>query len=151
VPDALDYEVSKSGDVYSFKTEQFLTLSDSATGYKTVRIDGKNRYVHELVLTTFKGKRPKGMEARHLDGDKLNCYEDNLEWGTPSQNVQDQVRHGTHYLLNKGELHPSTKLLDSEVVTIRAMASEGWSQTEIANMFGVSQRHIGMIIKGERR
>lgn len=57
-----------------------------------------NRYVHELVLTTFVDPCPKGMECRHWDGNPTNNALSNLLWGTPKENGQDRVRHGTSRL-----------------------------------------------------
>ena len=37
-----------------------------------------------------------GDVVRHLDGDKENNRAENLAWGTDSENMIDQVRHGNH-------------------------------------------------------
>jgi len=39
------------------------------------------------------------MEARHLNGQPLDCRAENLAWGTPRQNRLDSVRHGTHRMV----------------------------------------------------
>ena len=74
-------------------------------GYKVVRLaaDGKyvTWYVHALVLTAFRGSCPDGMVCRHLDGDPANNCLNNLCWGTQSENLLDEVRHGTHYLAKR--------------------------------------------------
>lgn len=54
------------------------------------------RTVHTLVAEAFYGPRPPGLVVRHLDGDELNVEAANLAYGTTSQNVLDEVRHGTH-------------------------------------------------------
>ena len=56
----------------------------------------KTRSVHSLVLEAFVGPRPVGMDCCHNDGDPANNTLGNLRWDTPSSNVLDQVRHGTH-------------------------------------------------------
>lgn len=56
----------------------------------------KNKYIHLLVLEAFAGSRPDGMEALHIDGNKINNNTDNLRWGTSSENNRDIVRHGRH-------------------------------------------------------
>jgi len=54
------------------------------------------RLVHRLVLETFVGPCPPGMECRHFpDDDKRNNRLDNLQWGTPKENAQDKIIHGT--------------------------------------------------------
>ena len=75
---------------------------------RAASIDGKqhNVTVHRLVLTAFRGHRPNGTEARHLDGDRSNNRLDNLEWGDHTTNMADQRRHGT---LRTGAEHPMSK------------------------------------------
>ena len=63
----------------------------------TVSVDGEHLKltVHLAVLEAFRGKRPKGAQARHLDGDRKNNRLVNLAWGTPKQNAADKRAHGT--------------------------------------------------------
>jgi hypothetical protein len=56
----------------------------------------KTFFVHDLVVTAFYGPRPLGKECRHHDGVGTNNCATNLSWGTRSENMQDEVRHGTH-------------------------------------------------------
>ncbi len=61
------------------------------------RKDGRYHYflVHRLVLETFIGPCPEGMEALHGDGNRHNNRRSNLRWGTRKENEADKVRHGT--------------------------------------------------------
>lgn len=54
----------------------------------------KKRDVAQLVLETFVGPRPEGMECCHEDGDSLNNELPNLRWDTHYANMQDAVGHG---------------------------------------------------------
>ena len=60
-------------------------------GYQSmvVRLGGKNRSVHSLVLETFCGPRPKGMVGMHLNGDPGDNRLSNLAWGTQQKNIID--------------------------------------------------------------
>lgn len=60
--------------------------------------DGKQKTVrvHQLVAEAFIGTCPKGMQARHLDGNRMNPCLSNLEYGTATQNEADKKQHGTH-------------------------------------------------------
>lgn len=58
-------------------------------------------WVHRLVLVTFEGPPPKGMECLHRDGDPTNNRLDNLRWGYRSENVQDALRHGRNHNASK--------------------------------------------------
>lgn len=67
-------------------------------GYLGIHLfkNGKPRWhsVHSLVLATFVGVRPEGMETRHLDGDQKNNDISNLKYGTTAENTQDRTKHG---------------------------------------------------------
>lgn len=52
---------------------------------------------HHVILMTFFGPKPDGLECRHLDGDPSNNRIDNLKYGTRAENVQDAIRHGTFH------------------------------------------------------
>lgn len=101
------YEVSDLGRVYSFprlgtsggilspgwtgtKPKQYLTVG------LCLKYDRRFYKVHHLVLSAFTGDRPKGLLACHIDDDTSNNCLDNLKWDTPSGNMLDRVRNGTH-------------------------------------------------------
>jgi len=111
------------------------------TGYYTVHlsvdaIQDKRRYVHVLVLTTFVGPCPDGMQCRHLDGNRANNHKDNLAWGTITENHQDKILHGT----------VGTKLKADDVLEIRRRYASGEKQKDIAKDFGVDQVNISHIV-----
>lgn len=56
---------------------------------------GSHQFIHRLVLMTFVGPCPEGMEACHLDGDVLNNGVENLRWDTHESNMGDKKEHGT--------------------------------------------------------
>lgn len=62
----------------------------------TLYRDGKPRQVriHVVMLESFVGPRPPGMEALHRDDDPMNRSLENLYWGTPIQNAKDKIRNG---------------------------------------------------------
>ena len=65
-------------------------------GYYSVKLGRwKRARLHRLILESFGGPCPEGMECRHLDGDRSNNVLNNLAWGTRSENRADQVLHGT--------------------------------------------------------
>jgi hypothetical protein len=106
------YEVSDLGNVRSLdrfvpkekkprKGKLLKPRNDvKGAGYRYVNLSKngipKKINVHILVLEAFVGPRPFAQaHARHLDGDRTNPALMNLVWGTPSENAQDKVLHGT--------------------------------------------------------
>lgn len=97
-------EVSDRGNVRSLKGRQLnprrYETKPGGPQYWRVYIPApvaRSRYVHRLVLEAFVGPCPPGMECRHLNGDSGDNHLRNLQWGTPSENQFDKVRHGTHH------------------------------------------------------
>ena len=104
------YEVSDLGRVRSLprprvRAARLLAANPGDNGYPIVSLrrdgQGHSRRVHVLVAEAFIGPRPPGQVIRHLDGDSLNNSLTNLAYGTPSENIKDQVRHGTHPFAKK--------------------------------------------------
>lgn len=103
------YGVSEDGRVWTRHRQRVgglvdrwreLRVSTTKRGYKKVYLKGGldkpvNKQVHHLVLETFTGPRPEGMECRHLDGNPANNALSNLKWGTAHENYLDRVEHGT--------------------------------------------------------
>lgn len=101
VPGYNIYYVNKEGEVWSIRgSGRILKQYTNKRGYRTVSLSNghekKTHMVHQLVLLTFVGARPRGMMGCHTDGNALNNRLSNLRWDTPSSNSIDTVTHGTH-------------------------------------------------------
>lgn len=68
-----------------------------------LRVDSVRRVrpISSLVLEAFVGLRPPGLQTCHNDGDSTNDHLSNLRWDTPSENMWDKTRHGTHHNIRK--------------------------------------------------
>lgn len=86
--------------------ESLRSLSPNHKGYPKVTLwkDGKlvTRVVHRLVLESFVGPRPDGMECRHLNGNRQDARLSNLAWGTPMENAADKFDHRTLPNMGRG-------------------------------------------------
>lgn len=112
IPGFTRYQASTDGQIRSvgFNGRSSVILRQQITGrrkYRTVTLRDdalgaqRRRPVHVLMLLAFRGARPPGMVARHLDDDPArNCIA-NLCWGTPSQNAMDLVANGNHHNARK--------------------------------------------------
>jgi hypothetical protein len=92
--------VVRKGDSHRSVTERILRPGLHQRGYQTVSLwhNGKKskRNIHQLVLAAFRGVCPEGQVACHNDGNPANNWLDNLRWDTQSNNLRDEVTHGTH-------------------------------------------------------
>lgn len=122
------------------------------TQYRVVGLskNGKAKLflVHRLVLLTFVGPPPFGMEGCHFDGNGLNNRLQNLRWDTHKNNHLDSVRHGHHVPPTPGfgENHPNAKLSSAQVQDIRVRS--GQTLLEMASEFGVSFQLVSQIRRG---
>lgn len=115
-------------------------------GYVCVVIR-RRRYVHRLVVETFIGPCPKGMECRHLDGIKSNNDVSNLCWGTPLENAQDSKIQGKAVGgARLGEINGSSVLTTDNVLSIRRLRTEGRKLKELSQLFGISTTHVKRIV-----
>jgi hypothetical protein len=130
-----------------------LILKQSKDGkYKSVSLHTspngrRDCQVHVLILEAFIGPRPTGMQCRHLDGNPSNNKLSNLKWGTPKQNAEDRIKHGT---APRGENVKISKLTDKKVMRIKKLYNTGkYTKTKLAHIFNVSRPLIAMVIKGK--
>lgn len=106
----------------------------------------KTTYVHHVVAREFIGTRPFGAYVCHKDGDATNNNVGNLYYGTPTENMQDAVRHGT---TSRGVKNTKAKLSESDVTRIKTSdLSKYGSKTKLAKEFGVSLQTVSSIAHG---
>lgn len=98
------YEVSDSGLIRSRPRRGSLgglsKPQPTPSGHLSVSITvggpSRMRMVHRLVALAFLGEAPAGTEVLHINGDPADNRIENLRYGTRSENVMDQVKHGVH-------------------------------------------------------
>lgn len=133
-----EYEVSSFGRVKSKKFGKSRILKQSQLkGYLKVSLSDSGidvyKMVHRLVLETFTGICPEGLEASHLDGNKLNNHIENLIWesGDENRRRRNDVR--------------KVKLNQKKVNQIRNLLDQGWKMSDIGKKFGVTRMTINYI------
>lgn len=173
-PGCVGIEVSTLGRVRN-RWGRILRGSVEENGYHRVKVrvggvgEYRNKYVHRLVLEAFVGPCPPGMEARHLSGDPGGNRLENLEWGTPSENNRDILRHGRHVNANRTHCPRRHPLVGANLVPSHRRRGwrsclacdrarnygrrRGWSVGS-AEFTGVADSYfaaLGLEVEGERR
>ena len=157
VPDWPDYEVSNTGQVRSWKPlrnkaerpnePRLLNQKTDRDGYKEVKLysDGKSKSfkVHALVLRGFVGPPGPNIVCRHLDGSRSNNSLSNLKWGTPKENSEDTLVHGTRM---KGEVINTSKLTEELVGAIKSSSD---SLSSLGRHYGVTPTTIRNVKVGK--
>jgi hypothetical protein len=167
VPGCPGYRVGNDGTVwscwrfrgkgYGVGTEWYLSEVWKQLKPDRRKVDGKKRYTlkysngskcrlfgSHIVLTSFVGLCPEGMEACHNDGDATNDALLNLRWDTHSSNLLDRRKHGTSVC---GEDVHTSKLTKVKVEEIRSRRDGGEKLVTIAKDMGVSETMISLIAR----
>ncbi len=150
------YDVSNIGRVMRVRSApgtrkgKIIKYRTSGTGhYAMVNLcrEGKKRTykVHTLVMATFVGPYPQGMEINHINTVKTdNRWPENLEYLTPSQNQLHSSRMG---IMRRGERHAYAKLTEQQVREIRSAPG---IHRVIGERFGIARETVSEIKRLER-
>ena len=149
------FSVTKSGEIYSHRTNKFLKLQLSRTGYLCfcTRFEGKNSKacllkVHRLVAETYIKNIDNKPFVNHIDGNKLNNNVTNLEWCTASENIRHAHIIGLKFAA-KGTKNANSKLSDKDVQEIRQNI-EKLTIRELAVKYGVHHSTISRCVTNKR-
>ena len=156
------YQISDYGRVKSLsrkcgrviRKEKLLTIHMTKDGYPKVRLqhgeEDKTARVHRLVAETFI-PNPNGYETvNHIDGNKLNCHVSNLEWCNRSEQMYHAYKLGLKPSM-MGTDNAQAKLTEEQVREIKRLYKpydRNFSTVKLGEMFGVSNRVIGLIVRG---
>lgn len=149
IPGYDDYSITKDGRVWSHISNMWLKPVRDRGGYLYIHLckngGPHTRKIHRLVLETYVGPCPDGMECCHNNGICTDNRLENLRWDTHSNNAYDSVKHGT-WADNRGEKHGRAKLNELQVRIIRRLLEFGnMTQREIAPIFGIHETIISKI------
>lgn len=134
----------------------WIKLLDKKMGYGRTKIGGKAQGSHRKAFEFAVGKIPKGLCVCHKCDNPPCCNPNHLFLGTHKDNMQDAARKG-RFKWNgiipglKGEKSPMAKLTEVEVVEIKKMSgTQKFTQTFLAQKYGVGQDEISRIVNGKR-
>ena len=159
----INYAISKDGRIWSKpRTNRFGELygglwlkPTNRHGYLYVELYNglysRTLAVHRLVLETYVGTCPNGMEACHGNGNRQDNRLENLRWDTQSNNQRDAIKHGTASCLRQnGENNSYSKLTEEQVKLIFHAYHDGaYTQQELADYFGINRATTGQIVRKE--
>ena len=144
--EARRYEVTAAGEVavlVNGRRKQLRPCVDRY-GYFAVSIETPSgrvsTRVHRLVADAFFPEGVGDWHVNHKDGNKLNNHLENLELVTLQENHAHASRTGLRNHLRR--------LTIDQANEIKRLLKAGFSQTELARRFGVSQPVVSDIKRG---
>jgi hypothetical protein len=103
---------------------------------------------HRWIYEHHNGPIRDGLFVCHTCDCKSCVNPAHLFLGTNSDNIRDAVRKGIQVGgRNVGTSNGRAVLTPKQVLKIRALREKGWTTTKLAKLFGLSDVHIGYIIK----
>jgi DNA-binding XRE family transcriptional regulator len=99
-------------------------------------VAGKRRPAYAIVLTLFTGEEGKNKSVLHSCDNPICCNPHHLSWGTHQRNMDDMKERDRHGL---------PRIV---IRAIRKLLSEGKTQKEIADLYGVSREAVSAISTG---
>ena len=140
------YFISACGRAFSTKQKKVkeLKLHLTTNGYPHIIIskgsERKSVLVHKIVLTTYGGPRPEGMQVGHLNGIKTDNRIENLKWVTIRENSIHTFAHGTMHC---------AKLTHDQVIEVKRLLRDGVSGAEVGRRFGLKKHSVSEIKTGK--
>jgi hypothetical protein len=159
IPGFSKYAASEDGSIWSYRHSyryknrrwKQLKANPQEGGYLRVflRDHGTTStvYVHRLILLTFVGPCPEGMEVCHIDGNRSNNRLSNLRYDTRTGNHSDKRNHGTQPMGSRVWI---AKLTEVDVVEARRQHRRGAATTaELAERYHVTTSVMYKAIRGD--
>lgn len=168
-----DYIICDNGDIISYRSDTkrpiklkpiIIERQNNKKGmpcynpkllYRGVNLNIDNNkeklyYVHRLVAMSFIPNPDNKPEVNHKNGDKGDNRVENLEWVTPSENIQHAYKNGLAHG-RKGSLHHNSKI--DEEIAFEACVLILYSKLsiqQIADKLNTTYNIISKINKGQR-
>jgi len=116
-------------------------------GYGSFYFDKKLRYAHRVSYFLSHGQFDESLFVLH-HCDNPSCVNPNhLFLGTIKENSDDMILKGRD-IHPKGSDHPSSKLIENDILKIVELINENYNYADIANVFNVGSTTINNIAQG---
>ncbi len=145
------YIIDTDANIFSTKTNVYLSPQLTETGYLQVHLKTQTGYVcrkvHRLMMLTF-AYFPgcESLQVNHINGDKLKNDIFNLEWVTPKENIQHAILYNLRDSV--GEANPNAKINENTAKAIIDYLIAGKKDIEISNILNVPVSIIQEIARG---
>lgn len=146
------YKVSRAGNVYRIKSNGKLSELKhdiDKDGYHkvTIYLNGKgyHKFVHRLVAEAYIPNPDNKSQVNHINGNKNDNYDYNLEWNTCKENIIHAHLTGLT-TVKRGDKHPEAVYTNDQIEHVCKLFEENQlSMKEISKITGVTYTVIKQI------
>ena len=149
------YTVSKLGEVYGPSGKALRLRSNPVFLTFGVRRPAPNRTMTRVRVHRFVAYKKfgdvifgKGIQVRHLDGNKHNNSWDNIDVGSQSENMMDRDP-SDRIRCAKAAAKTRRKLTEEQVHSMRVDRANGAKYSELISRYGVCKATVSSIINGK--
>jgi hypothetical protein len=155
-----NYLVTVDGRVFSLHTMRYLKNFTKAGDYVYVKIGSKSYRMHRLVAQTYIPNPENKAQVNHMDGNKYNNMLCNLEWATPSENMQHACDTGlrpiSELMRETGRTSPNLFVKNNTASITKLVLDEETgifyeSAREAAESVGVKPKYLWRRLNGEAK
>lgn len=150
-PNIPDLLISNLGRFVRVSSNSMITGFITSGGYVTLDVSGSGRFsAHRLIAQAFIPNPENKPEVNHINGNKIDNRVANLEWVTPSENMQHAHLTGLKKPL-VGQDHPRTALSAADIVACAELHSSGIFYREIGDLYQVDRHTVSKHVNKYRR
>ena len=140
------YQINENGTVRHSITLNERKATVGKRGYWVISFKKNGKFylrtLHRLLAIAFIPNPENKREINHIDGNKLNCSLDNLEWVTPQENIIHARVTGLH--ISDGDKKVG-QYLNGELICVFKSASEA------SRVLSISRGNICSCARGNTR
>lgn len=115
------------------------------SGYGQMKWDGRLQVASRVAWRIAHGVIPKDLFVLHKCDNRLCVNPNHLFLGTTQDNADDMKAKGRSPV-NLGEINPSAKLKESQVIEIRNRYKRGERQFALGKEYGVTRQAIWRVV-----